>query len=210
MCMLSHFSHVQLFETLWALALQVPLSMEFPKQQYWSGWPCPPQEDLSDPEIESMSLTSPALASRFLTTSTTWEAPMHVSILPQTPLPCRLPHSTEQRSLCYTGIPCCLSALKIAVCTCPSQTPWLFLSILLPCPLQPPSFPPLVAITLLSPWVSFSFVNKLQVTHFFLDPTYKGCPMIFLLLWLTSFSVSISRSIHVAASGITSLFLKAE
>ena len=98
---------------LWALALEVPLSMEFPRQQYWSGLPCPPSEDLPDSEIESMSHTSPALASRFFTTSATWEAPIHVSILPQT-LPCRLSHITEQSSLCYTGIPCCFSSVQFS------------------------------------------------------------------------------------------------
>ena len=42
--------------------------------QHLSGWPCLPLEDLSDPEIEPMSLTSPALVGRFFSTSTTWEA----------------------------------------------------------------------------------------------------------------------------------------
>ena len=37
--MLSHFSHVQLFVTLWTLAHQAPLSMEFYQQEYWSGLP---------------------------------------------------------------------------------------------------------------------------------------------------------------------------
>ena len=36
-----------------------------------------------------------------------------VSILPQTPLPSRLPHNTEQRSLCYMVGPCGLSVLNI-------------------------------------------------------------------------------------------------
>ena len=35
-------SHVQLFETLWTVACQAPLSMEFSRQEYWSGLPCPP------------------------------------------------------------------------------------------------------------------------------------------------------------------------
>ena len=103
--MLSHFSYVQLdpmgSSHRASVPPEVPLSMGFPRQQYWSGLPCPPPEDLPDPEIESMSHISPSLASRFFTTSTTWEAPIHVSILPQTPLPCRLPHSIEQSSLCY-------------------------------------------------------------------------------------------------------------
>ncbi|CAM9646205.1 unnamed protein product [Rangifer tarandus platyrhynchus] len=44
----------------------------FSRQEYWSGWPCPPPRDLPDPGIEPTSLTSPALAGGFLTTRTTW------------------------------------------------------------------------------------------------------------------------------------------
>ena len=58
-------SRVQLFATLWTAACQVPLSMEFPRQEYWSRLPFPPPEDLPDPGIEP---TSPALAGRFFTT----------------------------------------------------------------------------------------------------------------------------------------------
>ena len=47
---------------------------------------------------------------------------IHVSILPQTPLPCRLPHNTEQSSVYYMVGPHWLSILNIAVCTCPSRT----------------------------------------------------------------------------------------
>ena len=49
---------------------------------------------------------------------------MYVAILPQTPLPSRLPHNIEQSSLCYTNQagPCWLSILNIAVCTSPTQT----------------------------------------------------------------------------------------
>ena len=52
---------------------QTPPSMGFCSQEYWSGLPCPPPGDLLDPGIEPLSLTSPALAGRFFTTSTTWE-----------------------------------------------------------------------------------------------------------------------------------------
>ena len=48
---------------------------------------------------------------------------MHVSILPQTPLPSRLPHDVEQSSLCNTVGPCWWSILNAAVHTCPSHTP---------------------------------------------------------------------------------------
>ena len=37
--------HVHLFEIPWAVALQAPLSMAFPRQEYWSGLPCPPPGD---------------------------------------------------------------------------------------------------------------------------------------------------------------------
>ena len=47
---------------------QPPLSMEFSRQEYWSGL-FPPPGDLSDPGIEPRSLISPALAGRFFTTA---------------------------------------------------------------------------------------------------------------------------------------------
>ena len=49
---------------------QAPLSMGFPRQEYWSGLPCPPPGDLPDPGIKSASPVSPALAGRFFITAT--------------------------------------------------------------------------------------------------------------------------------------------
>ena len=49
---LSHFSRVQLFETLWTVTCQAPLSMEFSRQEIWDGLPFPSPRDLPDPEIE--------------------------------------------------------------------------------------------------------------------------------------------------------------
>ena len=69
--------------TLWdpmTIALQVPLSMGFSRQEYWSGLPCPPPGDLPDPGIQPAFLASPALVVEFFTTDTTWEArpqPVH-------------------------------------------------------------------------------------------------------------------------------------
>ena len=73
---LSHFSCVQLFAILWTVVLQAPLSLGFSRQEYWSGLPFPPPADLPDPGMEPTSLTSPALAGVFFTTSATWEAPL--------------------------------------------------------------------------------------------------------------------------------------
>ena len=67
-------SHVWLFETPWTVARQAPLSIEFSRQGYWSGLSFPPPGDLPDPGIEPMTLASPVLAGRFLTTRTTREA----------------------------------------------------------------------------------------------------------------------------------------
>ena len=43
---------VQLFVTPWTVAHQAPLSMGFSRQEYWSGFPCPPPEDLPNPGIK--------------------------------------------------------------------------------------------------------------------------------------------------------------
>ena len=50
------------------VAPQAPLSLEFSRQEYWSGLPLPSTGDLPDPEIKSVSLASPALAGRVFTT----------------------------------------------------------------------------------------------------------------------------------------------
>ena len=73
LCMLSHFSHVRLFATLWVVACQAPLSKEFSRQEYWSGLLFPSPGDHPDPEISPASLMFPALAGGFFTTSATWE-----------------------------------------------------------------------------------------------------------------------------------------
>ena len=72
LCLLSQFSCVWLFVTLWTVAHQGPLSLEFSRQEYWSGLPFRPPGDLPDPGMEPKSLTSPALAGGFFTNSATW------------------------------------------------------------------------------------------------------------------------------------------
>ena len=56
------------------LVCQVPLSMKFSRQEYWSGLPFPSPRDLADPGIEPVSLVSPLLAGRFFTMWGTREA----------------------------------------------------------------------------------------------------------------------------------------
>ena len=66
-CVLSRFSCIQHFATLWTVAHQAPLSMGFPRQQYWSGLPCPLPGDLSDPRIRTQVSCSSYTAARFCT-----------------------------------------------------------------------------------------------------------------------------------------------
>ena len=66
-CGPSRFSCVRLFATLWTVALHVPLSMGFSRQEYWSGLPCPPPGDLPDPGTEPVSLMFPAFADGLFT-----------------------------------------------------------------------------------------------------------------------------------------------
>ena len=54
--------------------------MECSRQEHWSGLPCPPPGDLPHPGIEPMFLVSSALAGRFFTIRTTWEAQISVYI----------------------------------------------------------------------------------------------------------------------------------
>ena len=63
-CVLSHFSHVQLFVILWIVAHQAPLSKGFSRQEYLSGLPCPSP---GDPGIKPTSFTSPSLETDSLT-----------------------------------------------------------------------------------------------------------------------------------------------
>ena len=67
-------SHVWFFTTLWTVAHKPPLSLRFPKQEYWCGLPWPPPGDLPNPGIKPTFLMSPALRGGFFTSSTTWEA----------------------------------------------------------------------------------------------------------------------------------------
>ena len=71
--------HLILCDPVWPPGL--PLPMDFSRQKYWTELPFPPPGNLPDPGIKLTSPASPALAGGFLTTCTTWEAPMSVSTL---------------------------------------------------------------------------------------------------------------------------------
>ena len=55
-CLLSCFSRVRFFATLWTVAGQAPLSTGLSRQEYWSGLLCPPPGDLLDPGLSPVPL----------------------------------------------------------------------------------------------------------------------------------------------------------
>ena len=70
MCMRTQLlSRVWLLTTSWPVAHQAPLSLGFPRQEYWSGLPFPSPGDLPTPGIEPASLASPVLAGRLFTSA---------------------------------------------------------------------------------------------------------------------------------------------
>ena len=66
-----------LLVTPWTVACQAPLTMGFPRQEYWSGLPFPSSGDLLDPGIEPMS---PALQADSLPTEL-WGKPRTLLLL---------------------------------------------------------------------------------------------------------------------------------
>ena len=71
--MLSCFSRVLLFGSLWTVACQAPLSMGILRVGMLECLPFPSPGDLPDPGIEPTPLTSPALAGGFFTSSAAWD-----------------------------------------------------------------------------------------------------------------------------------------
>ena len=71
MLLFSHAVMSDSFAAAWTIAGEVPLSMVFPRQEYWSRLPSPSPEDLLDPGIKP---TSPALADGFFTTESSGES----------------------------------------------------------------------------------------------------------------------------------------
>ena len=77
-CMLSSSVTPTSFITPWTVAHQAPLSMGFPRQEYWSGWPIPSSGDLPDPGMESTSPVS-SVCRWILYYGATWKPPqVHV------------------------------------------------------------------------------------------------------------------------------------
>ena len=104
-CLLNCFSYVWFFVSLWIIASQVPLSMGFSGQEYWSGLPCPPPGELLDPGIKPTSLTSPVLADKgFPGDSTGKESVCNAGDLGSIPGWGRSPEEGKGYPLQYSGL----------------------------------------------------------------------------------------------------------
>ena len=69
-CLLSRFSCVWLFATVWTVARQTPLSTGFSRQEHWSGLSCPPPGNLHNPGVFCVS----RIEGGFFTYWATWKA----------------------------------------------------------------------------------------------------------------------------------------
>ena len=124
-------SHVPLFVTPWSVAYQVPPSLGFSRQEYWSGLLFPSPGDLPNPGIEprSPTLQADALPSEppgkliynvVLISAVLQNASVstQIYILFHILLHYALSQVTEYCSLGYTAGPCCLSIPDVKVCIC--------------------------------------------------------------------------------------------
>ena len=103
---------VWLFVTPWTIARQAPLSMEFSRQEYWSGWPFRLSGNLLDPGIELVSPVS--WNGRWIVTTEPPGKPQNLSLNKVSSLYCKISHtyssliglpdgSVGQKSTCKAG-----------------------------------------------------------------------------------------------------------
>ena len=91
------FSRVQLFATSLMRAHQAPLSMEFFRQEYWSGLPFPPPGDFPKAGIEPESPVFLALAGRSFTTA----PPGNLSLNTEREAPVAMDEKEEEEAVFY-------------------------------------------------------------------------------------------------------------
>ena len=72
-CCTQPLSSVRLFATPWTVARQSPLSLEFPRQECWSGLPFPPAGELPNPGIKPFISCVSCICRQILYHRATWE-----------------------------------------------------------------------------------------------------------------------------------------
>ena len=102
------------FVTPWTVAHQAPLSMGFPRREYWRGLPFPSSEYLPDPGIEPLSL---ALADEFFATEPPGK-PTEIIHIRKCGIKC------EAGNISYIRLPRCFSYSVLAPGTASSPPPF--------------------------------------------------------------------------------------
>ena len=158
-CILSLFSHVQLFVILWTVACQASLSMGLSRQECWNALLCHHTGDLPNPEINPVSLMYSVLAGGFFITRAPGK-PIYNSVQFNHSV---LSDSWQPQGLQHTRLPCPSPTPG----TCSNSCPWVMPSnhLILCHPLLLPSsvFP---SISLFQ-WVSalYQVTLELQLQH---------------------------------------------
>ena len=195
MLLLSHFSCVQLYAVLWTLACQVPLSVGFSRQEYWSGLPCPPPEDLPDPGIKPGSL---ALQADSLPLTLQGNPCVYrISPVFWISFPFRSPQSTE--------FPVLYSRFSLV-------TYFIHSSVFISVPISqfiPPIFSLPVSVYVFCISVSQFLLCKF-VCIMLLNSTCKQYYTIFIFLWFISLCMTVSRSIHISSNCIVFFIFMAD
>ena len=163
------------FATPWAVALQAPLSVGFPRQEYWSGLPFPSPGDLPEPGIE---LVSPALSGRFSTCWAIGEAMGMGLIVTEWESLAVFPLRTAQPSVfCSHRRPIRPHASRMLAGRCqPTRSPWTRLAL----------FSKLVMYreptTKVAFWSYTSLYNPLELASYLTDMCSYVYPLLLLLL----------------------------
>ena len=119
-----------MFVTPQTVAHQAPLSMEFSRQEYWSGLPCPPPGDLPDPGIQfrSPALQADSLPAEPPEKSRHFRDTLEMAILAETKdyLFCFPFFFLRNSYCCAGGLPWWLRGLRICLqCKRPELDPWV-------------------------------------------------------------------------------------
>ena len=177
-----------LSDSLWPYGLQPTRLLcpwGFSRQEYWSVLPSPSPGDLPEPGIEPESLTSPALASGFFTTSTPWEALMTPIAIDNTSITW-LPH------FCFV-----VRTFKISSLRNLQVNNTILLTIITKLYIRSPELIHLIAgslqfLTNISPSPLLSALGNLftvPMSLAFLDSIYKWYHTICVFLWLILLSL---------------------
>ena len=114
------FSCLRLFVNPCSVACQIPLSMEFSSQEYWSGLPFSTSGDILYSGTETDSLMSPMFPGRFFTTEPLWKPISQGTICSILASPIMEKNIRKDVYMCITELLCCTAEINIVNKLCKS------------------------------------------------------------------------------------------